>query len=119
MGSDLGGDTVLFKQQIFVSVLIRAPSIEYTSKLLPVICVLTTAKTKENYREIATLIKTVNETKYHVNFDHIKEFSCDMEWSLFTEFIGRWVTKAVAMFCWFHTMQRWMKNISVKLFLYK
>eukprot|EP01083_Nonionella_stella_P284876 969763_1 len=102
-----------YSMEIFWSVRIPAPSIEYVSKIIMVGCAWTFSKKKENYIEIATKIRSANQLKYDVDFSHITELSSDMEWSLFTEFVRNLLINAHSCFCFFHTMQNWMKHLSV------
>ncbi len=109
-----GAKEPIYPHQIFYSVLIRSPSIERTSKLLTLGCVYTCGKKKTNYTDIATWICNANKDKYEVDCSHIKQMCTDMEYSLFTEFNECWLKDADVLFCFFHVMQAWMKNLNVK-----
>eukprot|EP01083_Nonionella_stella_P193373 714258_1 len=84
-----------------------APAIDLVSKLFPVGMILTDSKEKCNYHGLWTKVSELN------NFDvgHLTELGCDMEHSLFTECKTNWLTSVAILFCFFHVMQAWIKNL--------
>ena len=101
---------VIYNMELFWSGLIKAPSLEYVSKLIPMGCCMTKSKAKGTYQEIADLVRD-HDGMAHLWKD-VEELSVDLEWSLGNEFKDRLLVSSKILYCFFHTEQRWFGKLN-------